>query len=184
MRTNNINKANKLNNNKICKTMKKVKTQKCSICGQKIEGFSHNAYPVTNGRCCDLCNYKIVLPSRVASEDLSAIKERGENEVIEFTSKRFKGVAFDYVKSLQVLTDYKGIFIRNFPADELDNAVQFFEDIYCSFTSLICDYSNVGKHMEQLFEKDLLDALNFEEDIEDEDIEDNEFELSNVNFEL
>ena len=88
-------------------------------------------------------------------------------------------MAFDYVKSLQVLTDYKGIFIRNFPADELDNAVQFFEDIYCSFTSLICDYSNVGKHMEQLFEKDLLDALNFEEDIEDE-----EFELSNVNFEL
>tara|TARA_B100000287_G_scaffold159854_1_gene150698 strand:- start:747 stop:902 length:156 start_codon:yes stop_codon:yes gene_type:complete len=39
----------------------------CSICEiEKIEDrFSHNAHPVTDGRCCDACNLLVVVPARV-----------------------------------------------------------------------------------------------------------------------
>ena len=44
---------------------------KCIICKQKIEvtsyGWSegHNALPVADGRCCDRCNWTVVLPARI-----------------------------------------------------------------------------------------------------------------------
>ena len=48
----------------------------CSICGSKIpphknkEGVvywegGHNAMPVAEGRCCDLCHYILVIPERI-----------------------------------------------------------------------------------------------------------------------
>lgn len=38
----------------------------CSICGETIENeYSHNAQPVNDGRCCIICNYKVVLPARI-----------------------------------------------------------------------------------------------------------------------
>lgn len=36
----------------------------CSICGKNYEGYGNNAQPVNNGRCCDECNIKIVVPRR------------------------------------------------------------------------------------------------------------------------
>lgn len=168
--------ANKLNHNKNFKYMKTKKSQKCSICGQKIEGFSHNAYPVTNGKCCDLCNFMVVQPSRAASCGLSTNKEIGKIEVIEFSSRKFKDVAFDYVKNLKVLTDYKGIYIKNFPEEDLDKAVKIFDELYINFISLTCDYSNVGKHMERLSEIDILKELEFE----DEELEDSEIDLDKL----
>ena len=175
MRTSKSN-ANKLNHNKNFKYMKTKKSLKCSICGQKIEGFGHNSHPVTNGKCCDRCNYMVVQPSRAASCGLSTNKEIGKIEVMEFSSRRFKDVAFDYVKSLQLLTDYKGIFIRNYPAEELNEAVQIFDELYTNFISLTCDYSNVGKHMELPSEIDILKELEFE----DEELEDSEIDLDKL----
>tara|TARA_R100000742_G_C4220686_1_gene44543 strand:- start:141 stop:323 length:183 start_codon:yes stop_codon:yes gene_type:complete len=48
----------------------------CSICGSKIPPHTtskgvvyweggHNAMPVAEGRCCDLCHDNIVLPERI-----------------------------------------------------------------------------------------------------------------------
>ena len=49
----------------------------CSICGDEIEAHvnpitgevfwtdGHNAYPITDGRCCDVCNANIVIPTRI-----------------------------------------------------------------------------------------------------------------------
>ena len=49
----------------------------CSICKQEIEkqvnpetgkvfwDQGHNAAPVNEGRCCDLCNFKVVIPARI-----------------------------------------------------------------------------------------------------------------------
>ena len=43
----------------------------CVICKNEIEmqpnGWSegHNAEPIKDGRCCDECNYTVVLPSRM-----------------------------------------------------------------------------------------------------------------------
>lgn len=39
---------------------------KCSICGAKYVGFGHNAQPINNKRCCDVCNEIKVIPARLA----------------------------------------------------------------------------------------------------------------------
>lgn len=41
--------------------------KKCCICGNPIDNeFGNNPYPVKeNGRCCDKCNYKYVIPARM-----------------------------------------------------------------------------------------------------------------------
>lgn len=37
----------------------------CSICGDVYYGWGNNARPVNDGRCCDMCNYKEVIPARL-----------------------------------------------------------------------------------------------------------------------
>lgn len=43
----------------------------CSICQQPIDvqfggwRFGHNAAPINEGRCCDICNDTIVIPARL-----------------------------------------------------------------------------------------------------------------------
>lgn len=32
----------------------------CCLCGSKIEGWGNNAMPLKNGRCCDVCNMKVI----------------------------------------------------------------------------------------------------------------------------
>lgn len=39
--------------------------RKYSICGKEYEGCGNNAQPVNNGRCCDECNAKVVIPTRM-----------------------------------------------------------------------------------------------------------------------
>ena len=39
---------------------------RCCICGDIIgDTYGHNAEPVADGRCCDLCNYGAVIPTRM-----------------------------------------------------------------------------------------------------------------------
>ena len=38
---------------------------KCSICGDRYQGFGNNAKPVNEGRCCDTCNFTQVVPMRL-----------------------------------------------------------------------------------------------------------------------
>jgi hypothetical protein len=38
----------------------------CSICGDNYDGFGNNAYPVNDGRCCNVCNATQVVPIRIA----------------------------------------------------------------------------------------------------------------------
>ena len=63
----------------------------CSICSNEIElnpmnGWSegHNAEPVNGGRCCDLCNQSIVIPTRMVNmfskfDALASDKEGKQN---------------------------------------------------------------------------------------------------------
>ncbi len=51
-----------------------VTEMECSICSNEIElnlmtGWSsgHNAEPVKEGRCCDLCNQSIVIPTKMVN---------------------------------------------------------------------------------------------------------------------
>jgi DNA-directed RNA polymerase subunit RPC12/RpoP len=41
-------------------------TSICSICKDTYDGWGNNAYPVNDGRCCDKCNMKVVVPARIA----------------------------------------------------------------------------------------------------------------------
>lgn len=37
----------------------------CVICGEPITGYGNNAEPYKEGRCCDACNMKFVIPARL-----------------------------------------------------------------------------------------------------------------------
>ena len=38
----------------------------CSICFKPVlHKHSHNAYPVSDKRCCEQCNYDVVVPKRM-----------------------------------------------------------------------------------------------------------------------
>ncbi len=50
--------------------------KRCDICGEKIDlhrnakgevywSEGHNAQPIAFGRCCDYCNYAVVIPARI-----------------------------------------------------------------------------------------------------------------------
>lgn len=45
--------------------------KKCSICGDFIKGHGHDARPVNEGTCCDVCNYAVVIPSRLKERKIS-----------------------------------------------------------------------------------------------------------------
>jgi hypothetical protein len=58
---------------------------KCSICQKEIENNNgwdkgHNAEPVNSGRCCDVCNYKIVIPARMTLLFETKNKTKNKND--------------------------------------------------------------------------------------------------------
>ena len=42
---------------------------KCVICGKKIIGEKHNAYPISRGNCCGKCN-NIVIKKRLVNIEI------------------------------------------------------------------------------------------------------------------
>lgn len=60
------------------------KEQECVICHKQFEGYGNNAEPVAEGRCCDECNAKVVIPARIEemnkSKKLDEAKEKDEAE--------------------------------------------------------------------------------------------------------
>jgi len=48
-------------------TLTEAKGGICCICGEEIDGYGNNPEPVkSEGRCCDACNMKFVIPARMA----------------------------------------------------------------------------------------------------------------------
>ena len=42
------------------------KKETCVICGEKIEGWGNNPWPIKeHGECCDKCNNEKVIPARI-----------------------------------------------------------------------------------------------------------------------
>tara|TARA_R100000951_G_scaffold31360_1_gene26891 strand:+ start:669 stop:839 length:171 start_codon:yes stop_codon:yes gene_type:complete len=37
----------------------------CDICKEDYIGYGNNANPVIDGKCCDICNVTIVIPTRL-----------------------------------------------------------------------------------------------------------------------
>jgi len=49
-----------------------IERDKCSLCGEPIEGYGHNAEPLAKCNCCDDCNRGVIL------ERVKRLKERLE----------------------------------------------------------------------------------------------------------
>lgn len=69
-----------------------MKNLTCSICQKDVEPQrdadgvvywtqGHNAEPVNNGRCCDDCNYTVVLPARM--NGIRRASQEAQNERIK-----------------------------------------------------------------------------------------------------
>jgi len=54
-----------------------TETPQCVICGDAIKpqangwAHGHNAAPVRDGQCCDVCNYAVVIPARIGGAAIS-----------------------------------------------------------------------------------------------------------------
>ncbi len=59
--------------------LKEAKEETCCICGEPIEGYGNNPSPYKQeGRCCDACQSKFVLPARLAN--INKDKDQKDNE--------------------------------------------------------------------------------------------------------
>ena len=46
--------------------LKKQKAMgQCGICQEMYIGYGNNALPVIDGKCCDKCNFGVVIPTRL-----------------------------------------------------------------------------------------------------------------------
>ena len=45
-------------------TLKNEKEGVCCICGKPYDNYGNNAKPFRDGRCCDECDTKVVIPYR------------------------------------------------------------------------------------------------------------------------
>jgi len=53
---------------------------KCSICKEPCEcRYGHNASPINNGRCCNVCNHRFVIPARLRLA-FAMMSERAERK--------------------------------------------------------------------------------------------------------
>lgn len=55
-------------------------SMKCVICKDEILGYSHNAEPVANGKCCERCNHNVVIPTRIKA--VVEIYKKAEDDII------------------------------------------------------------------------------------------------------
>ncbi len=44
---------------------------KCCFCKKDAGKWGNNAEPITDGRCCDLCNVRYVIPERIHRMELN-----------------------------------------------------------------------------------------------------------------
>lgn len=52
---------------------------KCTICKMKFIGSGNNPAPVKfSGRCCDKCNYELVVPMRIISLTKRQINQKND----------------------------------------------------------------------------------------------------------
>lgn len=59
---------------------KREKITKCVFCNDKIYGYGNNPLPIIEGRCCDRCNKRLVVPHRIL---LSRSLEIHKKDVLE-----------------------------------------------------------------------------------------------------
>ena len=113
----------------------------CSICGKEYQGYGNNAQPVDDGRCCNDCNSRVVIPFRMYSGRLQEIKKNGESEVLEIKSRIYNDVTFYYIKEERILTDNKKMLVKDITPKNIKSEINKLETLYYFYIYLICDYT-------------------------------------------
>ncbi len=68
-----------------------MKKRECSICGDEHDDpYGHNAQPINDGRCCAVCNFDVVLPTRIRLMFMD--KDKTTTEDIIDKLKRFRNM--------------------------------------------------------------------------------------------
>tara|TARA_R110001632_G_scaffold189742_1_gene310300 strand:- start:60 stop:332 length:273 start_codon:yes stop_codon:yes gene_type:complete len=87
---------------------------KCSICTNDIDVQSngweegHNALPLSNGRCCTICNDTEVVPMRMAFISLGrSIPKEGLKEIID-TQRKARAIANVSLKNITREVNQRG----------------------------------------------------------------------------
>ncbi|MDO4647744.1 MAG: hypothetical protein Q4B26_03765 [Eubacteriales bacterium] len=61
----------------------KTKVYRCCICGKHQAGYGNNPWPVntdTDARCCDICNFEVVIPERIKMHHEKVNERRAGDE--------------------------------------------------------------------------------------------------------
>jgi hypothetical protein len=111
----------------------------CSICGKQYEGYGNNAQPISNDKCCDMCYHVFVLRYKELGNAIISAKER--DKIVPITKTLTNGVHLEYLEEYSMLTDYKKVFIREFKANSLNDAISKLEVMYDHY--IICDWNYV-----------------------------------------
>lgn len=94
---------------------------KCEICNKEIKGFTNNAYPLKDGVCCDECNEKLVVPTRLflagcLSNNILILKSDDSVELRwvegELSLKEVQEIVEGYIELVPIKND-KFFFIVN-----------------------------------------------------------------------
>lgn len=95
--------------------------EKCVLCGKEIEGYGNNPAPLADeGKCCDSCNSKRVIPARLKAMKVNKMDEDVESEKI------IKILAFDHddPETLYLVSN-----LKNEQKIEIEERFEYVEDI-------------------------------------------------------
>ena len=66
---------------------------KCCICGEPVEGYGNNPFPVrVEGECCDKCNAEVVIPARIEKMK-ETVSEKVDEELTETEAEEAKPIS-------------------------------------------------------------------------------------------
>ncbi len=94
--------------------MEKDRQERCCICGNLVRFGGHDPWPVsTFGRCCDNCNYGVVLPRRIKLSKwaTSKIVERIKDHMQEPTVEISENAKAELLDALAWLEKGDGLFV-------------------------------------------------------------------------
>lgn len=90
-------------------------TKKCSICGKIYEGHGNNASPVNDGRCCDECNDKVVLPRRLMDlneKEPADVKQKVKAFLNEFYKIKYEMILKERLEEVRDVNGPSEEFIK------------------------------------------------------------------------
>ena len=108
---------------------------KCCICGEPIEGYGNNPFPVkTEGDCCDKCNAEVVIPARIekmraaASEKVNEELTETESEEVKPTSEESEEESLEEKEVKELTEDEKREIVlqwltNNFEEDQVEEVL-------------------------------------------------------------